>query len=170
MDAGVCVCGLHVLITNAHRTLPVHPLLFTASLLSHTQLLQARLQTKKEREKCCLTFFLLFFFFPLLSPPRRLNRGTSAGPQFFGGDYEKQLHKPPSAAHSRAEEKKSFASREEKEQKPSDARAVLNRCLPNCKGIVWLCVVAGREEAGGRGDGKRPPSHAGWGRPPATPI
>lgn len=147
----------------ARAPTPIHCL-----ALSHTQLLQARLQTKKEREKCCLTFFSSFFF--LLSPPRRLDRGTSAGLQFFGGDYEKQLNKPPSTAHSRAEGKKSFASREEKEQKPSNARAVLNRCLPNCKGIVWLCVVAGREEAGGRGDEKRPPSHAGWGRPPATPI
>lgn len=145
---------------------PIHCL----ALVTHTT--PPGKTSNKERKRKMLSYFFppFFFFFPLLSPPRRLNRGTSAGPQFFGGDYEKQLHKPPSAAHSRAEEKKSFASREEKEQKPSDARAVLNRCLPNCKGIVWLCVVAGREEAGGRGDGKRPPSHAGWGRPPATPI
>lgn len=144
---------------------PIHRL----ALVTHTTP-PGKTSNKERKRKMLSYFFSSFFFFFLLSPPRRLNRGTSAGPQFFGGDYEKQLHKPPSAAHSRAEEKKSFASREEKEQKPSDARAVLNRCLPNCKGIVWLCVVAGREEAGGRGDGKRPPSHAGWGRPPATPI
>lgn len=161
----VCMCSLQMPIV---RCLCAHSYSPPRSCHTHNSSRQDFKQRKKEKN-AVLLFFLLFFFF-LLSPPRRLNRGTSAGPQFFGGDYEKQLHKPPSAAHSRAEEKKSFASREEKEQKPSDARAVLNRCLPNCKGIVWLCVVAGREEAGGRGDGKRPPSHAGWGRPPATPI
>ena len=79
---------------------------------SHTQLLQARLQTKREREKRRLTFFppLVFFFclFFLRSPPRRLSRGAPAGRPFSGGDYEKQLRSPPSAADSRAEGKKSF--------------------------------------------------------------
>lgn len=162
----VCMCSLQMPVVHCLCT---HSYSLPRSCHTHNSSRQDFKQRKKEKN-AVLLFSSFFFFFFLLSPPRRLNRGTSAGPQFFGGDYEKQLHKPPSAAHSRAEEKKSFASREEKEQKPSDARAVLNRCLPNCKGIVWLCVVAGREEAGGRGDGKRPPSHAGWGRPPATPI
>lgn len=94
-------------------------------------------------------------------------------PRDFGGTTNDSWLENRSSNFSerRAEGRKSFASgEEEKEQKPNDASAVLNRCPPNCKGLARLCVVAGWEEAGGRGRPPSfppsfPPSHAGDGRP-----
>jgi len=145
------------------------PSLFTAAL---TRTRNSSRQDFKQREKeknAVLLFFLLLFFFSVCFSSALLPAASAAGLQRDGHSLVEitksnfAARRAPQTAVRRG--RRAFASREEKEQKPGDARAVLNRCLPNREGIVRLCVVAGWEEAGGRGDGERPPSHAGRPQP-----
>lgn len=143
---------------------PKHPLLFAASH-SHTH--NSSRPDFRQRKKEKNAVLLLFFPPPFLLCSAGLRRDCDSSLEMMKSNLTKR--RAPRAAVRRG--RRAFASREEKEQKPSDAGAGLNRCLPNCKGIVWLCVAAGWEEAGGRAMGRgHRPSHAGWGRPPATPI